>query len=102
MFFPVHRADLPVEEAQGQGEGVEIAGQGGCHEGEGDVDVGVLKIVNAAGGGDFEANLGKSGSVVGIGAHEAEDLAIHPDEADQGVLAAGPMLGGPVVQMVGG
>jgi len=102
VFFPVHGADLPGKEAEGQGEGVEVVGQCGGEEGEGDVDVGVFKIANGAGGGDFEGDLREGGGVVGFGANEAEDAVVHAEEAEEGVLAAGPVLGGAIVQMVGG
>ena len=65
------------------------------------MDICAFKFVNAARGRDRQARLRQRRHAVRIIAHEPERLAVHADQAHEGMLVLGPVLGVAFRQAVG-
>ena len=101
MLCSVHRVDFPGKITERQCHRVQVVGQRWPHEGEGEVDVGAFKIVDAAGRCDFQPDLRQGRRIAGFSAHNAKNLPINADQTDQGMLPFGPVLCGAIGQMIG-
>jgi hypothetical protein len=96
----VNRTDLPREVAQRQRKSVQIVRQRRGHERQRDMNFRVLELVAAAGGRDVQTDLRQGGNTLRAVPHEPKNLPVHADQADQRVLAAGPVAGRTVGQPI--
>ena len=92
----------PGEIGDGPGEDVEIVGEGGREEREGEMDVGSCELKGGVGGKDLERGLRESGQLFGIAAHNAIRFAIDAHQAAKGLHRTGPVASGLIGEVVGG
>ena len=93
MRLAVSGPDVPGDVGQGPRQDVEVVGQAGGQEGEGDADLGPFELVDRPGGQDLQPDLGQGGDVLGLVADQAEGLAVDPGSGRPGA-ACGRSSGG--------